>query len=173
MTDNMPDLFRRLTEGVYVIGVAHDDRRNAFTASSVVHVSFRPLLVALSINPEHASYPILADGQVFAINVLRTDQQSLAAHFGTQSCRTVDKLASIPWREGRTGAPVLLDALAYFECEVIGDVEAGDHRLVIGRVVDGGVLAADAAPLLYAATGNLDGSAELYPKEFCARQQEV
>ncbi len=40
MTDNMPDLFRRLTEGVYVIGVAHDDRRNAFTASSVVHVSF-------------------------------------------------------------------------------------------------------------------------------------
>ena len=173
MTDNMPDLFRRLTEGVYVIGVAHDDRRNAFTASSVVHVSFRPLLLALSVNPEHASYPILAASQVFAINVLRADQQSLAGHFGTQSCRTVDKLASIPWREGRTGAPVLLDALAYFECEVIREVEAGDHRLVIGRVVDGAVLAPNAPPLLYAATGNLDGSAELYPKEFCEGQQET
>ena len=167
MTDEMADLFRRLTAGVYVIGVADGDRRNAFTASSVMLVSFRPLLVALSINPTHASYPILNRGRVFTINVLRADQQPLAEHFGTQSGRTVDKLSSIKWRAGRTGAPLLVDALACFECQAVIDVEAGDHRLVVGRVVDGAVLSPDAQPLLYAATGNLDQSAELYAKTFC------
>jgi flavin reductase (DIM6/NTAB) family NADH-FMN oxidoreductase RutF len=137
MTDGMADLFRHLTTGVHVIGVAHGDLRNAFTASWVVQVSFRPLLVALSINPTHASYPILTGGRVFAINVLRAEQQALAEHFGTQSGRAVDKLSSTPWRSGRTEAPLLLGALAYFDCQAVSDVEAGDHRLVMGQVVDG------------------------------------
>ena len=167
MTDGMADLFRHLTTGVHVIGVAHGDLRNAFTASWVVQVSFRPLLVALSINPTRASYPILTGGRVFAINVLRAEQQALAEHFGTQSGRAVDKLSSTPWRSGRTGAPLLLGALAYFDCQAVSDVEAGDHRLVMGQVVDGAVLALDGQPLVYAATGDLDQSDDLYAKEFC------
>jgi flavin reductase (DIM6/NTAB) family NADH-FMN oxidoreductase RutF len=167
MAHDMADLFRHLTTGVHVIGVAHGSVRNAFTASSVMQVSFRPLLVALGINPEHASYRILSGGGVFTINVLRAEQQALAGHFGTQSARMVDKLSSMPWRAGRTGAPLLHGALAWFECQVVSDVEAGDHRLVIGRVVDGAVPAPDGQPLISAATGDLDGSAALYPKEFC------
>jgi flavin reductase (DIM6/NTAB) family NADH-FMN oxidoreductase RutF len=60
----------------------------------------------------------------------------------------------------------LLDALAYFDCQLDSDIEAGDHHLMTGRVVDGAVLAPDAQPLIYAATGDLDQSADLYPKEF-------
>ncbi|WP_244158596.1 flavin reductase family protein [Caballeronia fortuita] len=165
--NNMADLFRGLTAGVYVIGVAQGEFRNAFTASSVMLVSFRPLLVAISVNPTHASYPILDGGGVFTINVLKAEQLNAAEHFGTQSGRTVDKLSATPWRAGRTGAPLLIDALAHIECQVVMDIEAGDHRLVVGRVVDGAVLAADASPLLYASTGDLDQSAELYAKEFC------
>jgi flavin reductase (DIM6/NTAB) family NADH-FMN oxidoreductase RutF len=166
MAERMVELFRYLTSGVYVIGVSHGDRRNAFTASSIVHVSFNPLLVAVSINPGHASYPILSSGGVFGISVLGAEQQKLAEHFGTQSGRTVDKLSSTPWRAGRTGAPLLRDALAYFDCQLLTDVAAGDHRLVVGRVVDGAVLIPDGQPLLYAATGNLDKSADLFAKEF-------
>ncbi|SAK84708.1 oxygenase [Caballeronia hypogeia] len=166
MADSMADLFRRLTAGVYVIGVAHGGLRNAFTASSVMLVSFRPLMVALGINPTHASYPILNSGRVFAINVLRAEHLALARHFGTQSGRSVDKLSSVAWRAGRSGAPLLLDALAYFDCQVDSEIEAGDHRLVVGRVVDGAVLCPDAEQLIYAATGDLDRSADLYAKDF-------
>ena len=56
MSSRPIDLFRRLTNGLYVVGVAHDDRRDAFTAAWVTQVSFEPLLLALSINPSHASY---------------------------------------------------------------------------------------------------------------------
>jgi flavin reductase (DIM6/NTAB) family NADH-FMN oxidoreductase RutF len=152
---------------VYVIGVTDGDRRNAFTASSVMQVSFSPLLLAISVNPEHESYKLLSAGRVFAVSVLGGQQQALAEHFGTQSGRAVDKLASIPWMPGRTGAPLLLDALAHFDCHVVGDIEAGDHRLVVGRVTNGAVVNAGGEPLIYAQTGNLDMSTNLYPQEFC------
>ena len=59
MTSSIAALFRTLTQGVYVIGVAHGDKRNAFTAAWVMQVSFDPLLLALSINAHHSSYALL------------------------------------------------------------------------------------------------------------------
>lgn len=166
MNDDLAGLFRWLTAGVYVIGVAHGETRNAFTASWVVQASFQPPLLALGINPAHASYALLREGRVFSVNVLHDTQLPLAGHFGVHSGRDVDKLAGIPWRPGRSGAPVLQNAAAYFDCRVTDEVEAGDHRLVIGRVIDGAVLHAGARPLTYRDTNGLDGSAELYPPSF-------
>jgi flavin reductase (DIM6/NTAB) family NADH-FMN oxidoreductase RutF len=119
------------------------------------------------VNPENASYSLLSRGRVFAISVLGMQQRALAKHFGTQSGRTVDKLASIPWRPGKTGAPLLTDALAHFDCRLVSDIDAGDHRLVLGRVVDGAIVSAAGDPLLYAQTGDLDMSVGLYPEAFC------
>jgi len=55
MSGSVASLFQRLTQGVYLVGVSHEDRRNAFTAAWVMQVSFDPLLLALSINPRHSS----------------------------------------------------------------------------------------------------------------------
>jgi flavin reductase (DIM6/NTAB) family NADH-FMN oxidoreductase RutF len=166
MTHRPVELFRRLTNGVYVVGVAQGGRSDAFTAAWITQVSFDPLLLALSINPAHASYPILIAARAFAVSVLSRGQIELARHFGTQSGRTVDKLAGQRWEEASGGAPVLLDALGHFECRVIDRHPTGDHELVIGQVVSGRLLAPQAAPMTYAETGNLDGSAELYPEGF-------
>ena len=159
-------LFRRLSYGVYVVGVSDGDDRDAFTAAWVMQTSFDPLLLALSINPEHASYPLLHAGRGFTVNVLKQGQQDLARWFGTRSGRDEDKLAGIRWRPGRTGAPILEEALAYFDCELSGEMGAGDHELTLGRVADGRVLDPDAAPLLYSDTGDMDGSSALYPRKF-------
>ena len=61
MTSSIAALFRTLTQGVYVVGVAHGDKRNAFTAAWVMQVSFDPPLLALSINPTHSSYRLLKE----------------------------------------------------------------------------------------------------------------
>lgn len=166
MSDRPLELFRRLTNGVYVVGVAHGGRSDAFTAAWITQVSFDPLLLALSINPAHASYPILIAARAFAVSVLSRGQIELARHFGTQSGRTVDKLAGQRWEDAPGGAPVLLDALAYLECRVIDRHPTGDHELVLGQVVGGRVLNSQAAPMTYAETGNLDRSEELYPPTF-------
>jgi flavin reductase (DIM6/NTAB) family NADH-FMN oxidoreductase RutF len=166
MNDPPLELFRRLTNGLYIVGVAHGDQRNAFTAAWITQVSFDPLLLALSINPTHASYPILTAAGVFSVSILRRGQLELARHFGTQSACAVDKLAGQRWQAALAGAPVLLDAGAYLECRVISRHAAGDHQLVVAQVVGGRVLAPEAALMTYAETGDLDGSAELFPATF-------
>lgn len=160
---DVADLFRRLTAGVYVVGVAEGERRSAFTAAWLTQVSFDPLLLALSVNPGHASYPLLVGGGGFAVSVLSRDQLHLARHFGTRSAREADKLAGIAWRPGRMGPPILTEAVAYLECRITQRVPAGDHEIVLARPVAGEILLADAIPLTYADTGDLDGSRELYP----------
>jgi len=159
-------LFHRLSYGVYVVGVAAGDRRDGFTAAWVMQASFDPLLLALSINSSNASYELLHAGGGFTVNVLKQGQLDLARRFGTRSGRNEDKLAGIRWRPGRSGAPILEQALAYFDCELAGRHRAGDHELVLGLVVDGKILDPGAAPLTYADTGDMDGSADLYPTSF-------
>ena len=160
------DLFRRLTNGVYVVGVAHGERRNAFTAAWITQVSFDPLLIALSINPGHASYPLLHESKNFTVSILGAGQLEVARHFGTQSGHEVDKLAGQRWTPSASGAPFLPDAVGYLTCHMIAEHPAGDHRLVVATVTGGELLDRDAEPLDYRATGNLDGSAAIYPPHF-------
>ena len=82
MSNSLASLFKSVTTGVYVVGVAHGEVRNAFTAAFVMQVSYDPLLLALSINPHHSSYGLLNQGGVFSVNVLTKGQLALAAQFG-------------------------------------------------------------------------------------------
>jgi flavin reductase (DIM6/NTAB) family NADH-FMN oxidoreductase RutF len=166
MTARPVDLFRTLTHGVYVIGVVHERRTNAFTAAWLTQVSFEPLLVALSINPEHASYPMLQASGRFTVSVLRRGQIEPARHFGCSSGRRTDKLAGVRWRPAPNGCPILLDAVGWLECRVTGRMPAGDHEIVLAEVTGGELLDAAAEPLGYRETGNLDGSEALYPAAF-------
>ena len=81
MSDSIAALFQRLTQGVYVVGVAHGEVRNAFTAAWVMQVSFDPLLLALSINPHHSSYGLLNEGRAFSVNVLKKAQLGACTDF--------------------------------------------------------------------------------------------
>src|SRR3954471_16428724 len=104
------DLFRRLTSGVYVITASHDGTSSGFTAAWLVQVSFEPLLVAVSINPGNATWQLIENSRGFVINVLDSNQQALARHFGLQSGRDVDKFAGVH-TASRGGTRFLADAL--------------------------------------------------------------
>jgi len=164
MSDSLASLFKSLTTGVYVVGVAHGQVRNAFTAAFVMQASYDPLLLALSINPHHSSYGLLKQGRAFSVNVLKKDQLELAARFGGQE--SADKLARIEWRPGRTGVPLLHQSMAWFECQLVGESPAGDHVMVLGKVIDGRLNDANAEPMVYRDTGDMDGAAALFPSGF-------
>jgi flavin reductase (DIM6/NTAB) family NADH-FMN oxidoreductase RutF len=168
MHQDIVALFRQLTLGVYVVGVAHGARRDAFTASSILQASYQPLLLALAINPQHASYPLLQASATFAVSVLGRGQMQHARRFGTASLaqQGADKMLAVSWLTGRRGAPILADSLGFFDCAVEQEVAAGDHRIVLGRVIDGAVLQRHGTPLGYADTGTLDNSEPLYPATF-------
>jgi flavin reductase (DIM6/NTAB) family NADH-FMN oxidoreductase RutF len=164
MSDSLASLFKSLTTGVYVVGVAHGQLRNAFTAAFVMQASYDPLLLALSINPHHSSYGLLKQGRAFSVNVLKKGQLEVAAHFGGQA--SADKLAAIDWRPGRTGVPLLQQSMAWFECQLAGESPAGDHVIVLGRVIDGRFNDANSEPMVYRDTGTMDGATALFPGGF-------
>ena len=164
MSESIAALFQRLTQGVYVVGVAHGELRNAFTAAWAMQVSFNPLLLALSIDPHHASYRLLTEGRAFSINVLKKGQLDLAKHFALPA--SSDKLAGQQWTPGRIGLPLLREALAWFECRLVDEHPAGDHMLVLGSVVAGKLLDVEAEALSYRETGAMDGASALFPDVF-------
>jgi len=159
-------LFRQLSLGVYVVGAAHNERRDAFTAAWIMQVSFNPLLLAVSINPQNASYELVKEARAFTLNVLKQGQLEVAQRFGTRSGRDYDKLAGVGWHPGRSGAPILDDALAYFDCTVTAWHPAGDHELIVGRVVDGSIIDPSGVPMTYRETQDMDQSSALYPGQF-------
>ncbi len=164
MSDSLARLFESLTTGVYVVGVAHGEVRNAFTAAFVMQVSYDPLLLALSINPRHSSYGLLKQGGAFSVNVLKKGQLELAAHFGGRASE--GKLASTEWTPGRIGVPLLHQSLAWFECRVVGEHRAGDHVVVLGKVIDGRLIDSETEPMIYSDTDAMDGAAGLFPACF-------
>jgi flavin reductase (DIM6/NTAB) family NADH-FMN oxidoreductase RutF len=164
MLGSIAALFKRLTQGVYVVGVAHGEERNAFTAAWIMQVSFDPLLLALSINPQHSSYRLLKEGRAFSVNVLKKGQLDLAEHYGRPA--RADKFAGTEWTTDRLGLALLPEALAWFECRVLSEYPAGDHVLVLGKVIGGKLLDSEAAPMSYGQTGDMDGASALFPDVF-------
>ena len=128
---------RKIPHGVYIVGVAQDSQLNAFTATWLTQVSFTPPLVAVGIKKESHSLEMIKQGRVFSVNLLGKGQKSLAEHFVKPATVVGEKLKEIAHRQGKTGAPVLDDAIAYVECELreIAN-EQGDHAVVIGEVVE-------------------------------------
>jgi flavin reductase (DIM6/NTAB) family NADH-FMN oxidoreductase RutF len=164
MSGKLEPLFASLTHGIYVVGVAAGARKNAFTAAWVMQSSFKPPMLAVSINPLHSSFALLKAGGGFTVNVLKSGQRDLAMHFGTPMVG--NKLDSVGWREAGRGAPILDAALAWFECELVGECPSGDHVLVLGQVVNGGLLDEQAEPMGYREVAAEESAKRLLPGSF-------
>jgi flavin reductase (DIM6/NTAB) family NADH-FMN oxidoreductase RutF len=136
--------------GLYVIGSRGPAGRNVMAAHWLMQVSFKPRMVALSLENDARTLTNVKETRVFSVNVMGEASMGLVASFLQPSDpskilgRTatgqaiIDKLAGVPHKTMATGCPILRDALAWFECEVEGGVPVGDHTLVVGRIVDGG-----------------------------------
>lgn len=143
---------RKIVHGVYVIGVGADGRQNAFTATWVTQVSFIPPLVVVGVRKDGISFQMIEKSKVFSINFLGKNQKPLAEHFLKPAHLGGDKLEGIRYRTGKTGTPILEEAIAFVECEVRQIHAGGDHSLVVGEVVEAGVRE-DADPLALKETG--------------------
>jgi flavin reductase (DIM6/NTAB) family NADH-FMN oxidoreductase RutF len=141
------DALRKFPLAVSIVTVGRGGSENALTVSWATPASFDPPMFLVALDRLHYSIDFVKSTKNFAVNVLAEGQERLAGQFARQSMQGEDKLAGVTLREGATGAPILAEALAFFDCELSSVVEAGDHLLLLGRVVEVGVLR-DARPLV-------------------------
>jgi flavin reductase (DIM6/NTAB) family NADH-FMN oxidoreductase RutF len=134
------EVLRKYPLAVSVVTVGRGGSENALTVSWATPASFDPPMFLVALDRLHYSIDFVKSTRNFAVNLLAEGQERLAGQFARQAMAGEDKLAAVARREGETGAPILTDALAYFDCELTSVVEAGDHYLLLGRVVDAGLL---------------------------------
>jgi flavin reductase (DIM6/NTAB) family NADH-FMN oxidoreductase RutF len=125
--------------GLYVIGSKNGDEVNGMTANWLTQVSFDPRMIALAVESGSHTMNNIRASNVFTVNIVAEPDTRLIEQFVEPQERAGNKLGNVGFHVGETGAPILDDALAWIECEVAEIVSTGDHNLVVGRVVSGGV----------------------------------
>ena len=81
-----------------------------------------------------ALHELLREAGGFAASLLAGGQEWVAQHFA----RGVPPIAmwhGVATREGAAGAPLLVGALGWLECETRAEHEAGDHTFFVGEVL--------------------------------------
>ncbi|GLF97135.1 flavin reductase family protein [Streptomyces yaizuensis] len=154
-SDEFRAALSRLAAGVVLV-TAHDPDSGArgeavgMTATAFVSVSLDPPLVMVSLREGSRMDDLLAEQPQWAVSLLAESQRHIAGRFAMKG-RVSDRLLfeDVPHTPGRiTGAPLIGGALATLECRTEQRVPAGDHTLVIGRVL-AATLPSDGEPLAY------------------------
>ena len=133
VADGFRDAMAGLASGVCVVTTAAGGVPAGLTTTAVMSVSLDPPLVAVGVAHSSRTLGPLRAARRFAVHVLAHDGREVAAVFASKAA---DKFAGLAVRPGEGGVPVLVeDARHVLECETWTEVEAGDHLLLLGRVV--------------------------------------
>ncbi len=120
--------------GVTVVTAGTEGGPVGLCVGSFTSVSLHPPLVAFCAGYSSTSYPLIEAAGHFCVNILAEGQEEIARVFADKGD---DKFSGIGWRPSVvTRAPVINDVLAWIDCEIDAIHEAGDHWIVVGRVLD-------------------------------------
>jgi flavin reductase (DIM6/NTAB) family NADH-FMN oxidoreductase RutF len=137
--------------GLYVIGSTDKaSRRNGMTLNWLTQVSFEPKLVGISVERGALTHELIAASGVFSVCFVDQEDRAIVRKFTKPVDVDLDAktLNGFPYFDGRTGAPVLSQSVAYIECEVRNTVPAGDHSFFVGEIVDTAFLKDEETPVL-------------------------
>jgi 3-hydroxy-9,10-secoandrosta-1,3,5(10)-triene-9,17-dione monooxygenase reductase component len=131
--------------GVAIVTAIDGDEPVGMACNSFTSVSLEPQLVLFCAAKSSTTWPRIQAAKKWAANILDED--------GEEVCRLLaqkgaDRFAHLEFTTGRTGAPILDDALAFVDCETLDEHDAGDHVIVVGRVLELGY-SSENKPLLF------------------------
>lgn len=138
----------RVPSGLFVLTARQGDAETGVLTSWVQQCSFEPPQVTVALRHGRDVAAWLVPETAFVLNILDDTQTDMIAHFGKGFPLGEPAFEGLDVERPDGCAPVLSEALAYLECRVAGRCEAGDHDLVIARVV-GGRMLGDGHPMVH------------------------
>lgn len=113
-------------------------------ANSLTSVSLVPPMILVCPGRESETWPVMRAAGQFCVNVLASHHESMCRRFAEKGG---DRFRGVKWVRRRAG-PALEDALAWLQCEIRTECEAGDHTVVLADVCEVEA-AAGVAPLVF------------------------
>ncbi|MEX6633718.1 flavin reductase family protein [Hyphococcus lacteus] len=136
MTDKyrpLKDAFGRFATGIAVATCQNDDgRMTAITVNSFTSVSLEPPLVLWCLDNRASTYSAFMSSDSYGVSILRADQRTESDRFAHFAGPDITEEEIERWD---TGAPILKERLAGFDCKLVARHDAGDHVILIGEVV--------------------------------------
>jgi 3-hydroxy-9,10-secoandrosta-1,3,5(10)-triene-9,17-dione monooxygenase reductase component len=137
MTRELRNAMSHFATGVTIVTTRFEGHDWGMTCNSFSTVSLEPALVLWSIRKESLSHPAFTTSGGYSVSVLASTQQHLAMQF-THSTQA-ERFHNVPVEHHPTSLrPRITGAVAWFDCQLEQVVTAGDHDILIGRVVDFG-----------------------------------
>lgn len=127
------DTLGRYPTGVVVVAAATDNGPAGMAVNSFTSVSLDPPLIAFCPMISSSSWAAMKPSGGFAVSVLRQHHESVARNF---SQKGVDRFAGHKWLTSPSGHPVLAEAIGWLDARIETVATAGDHELVLARVLD-------------------------------------
>jgi flavin reductase (DIM6/NTAB) family NADH-FMN oxidoreductase RutF len=147
-SENFRDALRHFPSGVAIVTIKASDQVHGLTVSALASVSPEPPLIAVIIDHQHHAYRLLEeDGASFAVNLLHQDQVGLSNRFAW--VKDQDRFTKGNWGVAKTGAPILINSLAWMDCTIHSRHHSENHTIYIGLVQASGVPRPDENPLIY------------------------
>ena len=144
--DDYKKVLGSFATGVTIVTARVGERIHGMTVSAFTEVSLDPPLVLVCADKGSDTLPLIAEGKVFAVNILARDQDDLSNRFASK--KNEDKrFDGLDYETGETGAPLIAGTVASLDCRVVAVHDAGDHVIYIGEVQD--LRVSDREPLLY------------------------
>ncbi|MGV2829425.1 diflavin flavoprotein [Myxosarcina sp. GI1(2024)] len=130
----------RLSGGLYIITATKGDISSAMLASWVSQASFNPPGLTIAVAKDRAIESLMQVGDRFVLNVLQEGKyQGLMKQFLRRFKPGADRFAGVKTQTASNGSPIITEALAYLECEVVSRMECSDHWIVYSKVTTGRV----------------------------------
>lgn len=131
--------------GVTIVTTLDGEGKAAgLTVNSFASVSLDPLLVLWSIDKRVSSLAQFLNAEKFAIHTLASDQGDACWAFAGKD---EDRFSKVNWRVSENGLPIIDGTLGTMECKMVQQIDAGDHYILLGQVIDLAVQEKD--PLLF------------------------
>jgi 3-hydroxy-9,10-secoandrosta-1,3,5(10)-triene-9,17-dione monooxygenase reductase component len=127
------DALAKFATGVAFVTAAPDGKPAGLIVNSLTSVSLEPPLVSFSPSRSSLTWSRMRRTRRFGVNVLGRQHEEFARRATPAGA---DRFAGLDWELGHGGVPLLTDALATLECEIVAEHPAGDHSIVMGRVED-------------------------------------
>lgn len=139
----------RIPSGVFAVTAERHGLRDGLLASWVSQAAFEPPMISVAIKKERHLLELLGVGARFTLNVLSKKNMDVYKSFVRPFTQGMDRFSGLKLLPSSEGGPIIAEAVAFMDCVTRTMVEAGDHVIVIGEVIDGGLLQADNEPLVH------------------------
>jgi 3-hydroxy-9,10-secoandrosta-1,3,5(10)-triene-9,17-dione monooxygenase reductase component len=126
--------------GLFIVTTRQADQTGTMLASWVQQAAFEPPSFTIAVAKGRNIESLLTPGAPLVLNILAKGQGKLMGHFSKSFEPGVDPLAGLELGSAPSGQPYLAEAIAYLDAQVVGSMDAGDHSIVLAKIMAGAKL---------------------------------